>query len=552
MSHPSHRSGLKPLVHLLVIGALMGCRSDQLAIPAPAPSTTPNPITQGLPAIPALTCKTDAAFMAQWRQQFATAFQQRWRRSIAAIVIPPEAISIKPGESIQSIVEQHPPGTAFVLEAGIHRSQSIAPKANMRFYGRSDQDGNLLTTLNGAIVVNNFSRDQSGKLYVATQTIEPGQVHGATREGYERSTHPEDLFLNHKPLIHVTKKSQVTQGKWHFDYDSNQIYLADNPTGQTIELGTTRTAFAPSADGVTVASLIIEKYAIPAQMGAIGDQTAGKNWQVLSNEVRLNHGTGIRLNDRSLAQGNYIHHNGQLGISAGGQNITIERNEIADNNYAQYDSGWEAGGSKFAQTQNLMVQGNFVHDNNGPGLWTDIDNRETQYLDNVVYDNQEMGIFHEISGSAVIRHNYVAHNGHDDPWLYGANILISTSHHVTVAANTIEVNAKYGHGIGIIWQDRGPDYRSTDNRIFDNIIRHHHHNGRSGAATDTPAGKRQIYQTNQFDRNTYYVPAPNEGEHYEWQDQQATFEQMQQFGQETHGREIACPSSIETNGHSRL
>jgi Right handed beta helix region len=547
----------KSFVHLITIGALMACTSEAAkppVIPTQSPIAPPHPVIQGVPAIPTLTCNTDATFMAQWRDRYAMAFRKRWQRAIVAITIPPDAIVIQPGESIQAVVDQHPPGTAFVLEAGVHRSQSIAPKADMRFYGQRDSGGKRLTTLNGAIVVNNFAPDPSGKLYIAEQKIEPGQVHGNTIEGRERSAHPEDLFLNHKPLIHVADKAQVTPGKWHFDYAANQIYMADNPTGQTIELGTTRVAFSPSADGVTIAGLIIEKYAIPAQMGAIGDQTAAKNWQILGNEVRWNHGVGIRLNDRSVARDNYIHHNGQMGIGAGGTNITIERNEIAHNNYAQYDSGWEAGGSKFAFTQGLQVQGNLVYGNDGPGLWTDIDNRDTQYLDNVVYDNVNMGIFHEISHSAVIRRNYVAHNGKDDPWLYGANILISTSNGVVVEANTIEVHPDYGHGIGIIWQDRGSDYRSTDNRVFDNTIRYHSPKGRSGAAVDTPAGKRKIYQTNQFDRNTYYITTPNPdefAEHYEWADQQAIFSQMQEFGQETHGREIVCPKPSPKNPPNR-
>jgi hypothetical protein len=294
---------------------------------------------------------------------------------------------------------------------------------------------------------------------------------------------------------------------------------------------------------VTVAGLIIEKYAIPAQMGAIGDQYPAANWQIFGNEVRWNHGTGIHLNDGSSARDNYIHHNGQKGIGAGGKNITIERNEIAQNNYAQYDPSWEAGGSKFSRTRNLIVQGNYVHHNDGPGLWTDINNVDTQYQHNMVFANVEMGIFHEISYAAIIRHNYVAHNGEEFPWLYGTNILVSTAKGVTVEQNTIEVHADYGNGIGVIWENRGPAYSGDGNRVFDNTIRYHGKTGRSGAAvaTDTAIGKRKIYQTNQFDRNTYYVTAPNAGKHYEWRDQEATFPELQADGQEPNGQEIVCP-----------
>jgi hypothetical protein len=151
-------------------------------------------------------------------------------------------------------------------------------------------------------------------------------------------------------------------------------------------------------------------------------------------------------------------------------------------------------------------------------LGTNINNVATQYLDNMVFANGDIDIFHEISYAAIIRHNYVAHNGEKDPWiLYGTNILVSTAKGVTIEHNMIEVHADYGNGIGIIWENRGPAYSSAGNRILDNTIRYHGTTGRSGAvaAADTPIGKRKIHQTNQFDRNTYYVTAPNEGKHYE-------------------------------------
>ena len=48
--------------------------------------------------------------------------------------------------------------------------------------------------------------------------------------------------------------------------------------------------------------------------------------------------------------------------------------EIAFNNYAGYDAFWEGGGTKFWRNKRLIVRDSCVHDNNGPGLWSDIDN----------------------------------------------------------------------------------------------------------------------------------------------------------------------------------
>ncbi len=45
--------------------------------------------------------------------------------------------------------------------------------------------------------------------------------------------------------------------------------------------------------------------------------TQGANWTVENNEIRLNHGSGVRVNYGIQILNNYIHDNGQLGIGGG-------------------------------------------------------------------------------------------------------------------------------------------------------------------------------------------------------------------------------------------
>src|SRR6185295_4962399 len=125
----------------------------------------------------------------------------------------------------------------------------------------------------------------------------------------------------------------------------------------------------------------------------------------------------------------------------------------AYNNTAGYLWQWEAGGTKFALTRNLVVRNNFVHHNYGPGLGTDINNIDTLYEANTVSDNEQAGIFHEISYRATIRYNTVARNGYAyHAWLWGAGIQIAASPDVEVHDNTLVDNA---HGIAAIQQNRG-------------------------------------------------------------------------------------------------
>jgi hypothetical protein len=356
-----------------------------------------------------------------------------------------DAIEIYPGENIQAHVDANPPGTAFLLKAGVHRPQTIRPQNGNSFTGESG------TVLSGAQELISFNR--SGDYWVAFYPA-PDRFRsaGECQDGYVRCTFPEDLFIDDQPLRHVGSLGEVGPGAWYFDYDAAQVYVADDPEGRHVEIGVTAAAFEPTGDDVTISRLTIEKYANQAQQGAIGaDGTVG--WVIFQNHVRLNHGVGIRTGTRAQLIGNNIHHNGQLGIGGGGTNVLVQDNEIAYNNTAHYLAAWEAGGAKFAFHSNLTVRWNYVHDNAGPGLWTDIDNVDTAYAGNLVEDNAGPGIYHEISYRAIICNNVVRRNGYGSPdYVWGAGILVAASPDVEIFGNLLEDNAD---GIAAVQQDRG-------------------------------------------------------------------------------------------------
>ena len=203
-------------------------------------------------------------------------------------------------------------------------------------------------------------------------------------------------------------------------------------------------------------NLVVEKYASDAQQGAIYPDRA-RGWRISDVTARWNHGVGLSFGPETRVSGGSFSHNGQLGIGGTGEGSTIEGVEIAFNNYAGYNSGWEAGGTKFWETKDLIVRDSCIHHNGGPGLWTDNDNIGALYEGNKVFMNADDGIKHEISYDATIRNNIVAHNGTSgfDIWLWGSQILIQNSSNVEVYGNLVEVSDGFGNGIGVIYQDRG-------------------------------------------------------------------------------------------------
>jgi parallel beta-helix repeat protein len=328
--------------------------------------------------------------------------------------------------------------------SGRNELRLVVWEANNAFYDHADWADARLTCSGGG----------GSGLWVASGQTQQGLVNvtGVCQTGYGRCTSPEQLFIDNVQLQHVGSLGEVGPGKFFFDYNADNIYFADDPTGRTVETSVTPTAFQPTANYVTISGLIIERYAGAAQQGAVhGEGRTG--WVVSGNDVRWNHAVGIRVGTGSQVRGNWVGNNGQLGVVGVGDNIVVENNEIYNNNTAKFWATWEAGGTKFQGTRNLVVRGNYVHNNGGPGLWTDHDNLNTLYENNTSDDNERMGIFVEISYDTIIRNNTVRRNGWGlSEYIWGAGILISASPNVQVYGNYLEGNAD---GIGAAQQNRG-------------------------------------------------------------------------------------------------
>jgi len=236
--------------------------------------------------------------------------------------------------------------------------------------------------------------------------------------------------------------------------------------------------------------------------------------------------------------GNFIHHNGQLGVAGGGGHVLVEDNEIAFNNYAGYRYGWEAGGAKFAYVNNLVLRNNRVHHNNGPGLWTDLNGSDVTYEHNRTQANKVAGILHEISYRAVIRYNTVEGDGYRDAGesslLYGAGILIASSSDVEVHGNTV---SNCMNGIGGTQADRGTAPNGRPYLLRNLSV----HNNTITQTTGIAAGIMSSTEfthavftvgNNRFWSNTYIL-AREDGRYFVWQNRLQTKAQWRQEGKQS-------------------
>jgi Right handed beta helix region len=421
---------------------------------------------------------------------------QRWKpprvRSCRGVHVPP-------GKSIQRAIASHGAGTTFCIGRSVHRlSSPLVAKTGDRFIGARG------AILNGSRLVKGFRRVGRSWRAPLPGPLNPAVVGRCSPASYRGCRLANDVYYDDRALVRVLDPAALRPGTFFVDAAEHEVAIGSPPHGHKVEFGVARRAWEGIGVGsynVTIRNLTIEKFANEAQVGAIN---AGRGWVVTGNEVRLNHGGGIA--DATITRDNYVHDNGQIGVGGNAPNLRVERNEISFNNYARFCSCWESGGGKWSRATNLRVRGNLVHDNRGPGLWTDFDNADVLYDRNVVRNNTGPGIFHEASFAAVIRHNLVERNGFSwSGWLEGAGILVSSSPRVDIYTNVVTDNHD---GIGITQWDRGSDPANGAREVHDVSVHDNRitmRRGYTGLLAGTGDATYYSSRNNRFDGNTYYL-----------------------------------------------
>ena len=442
-------------------------------------------------------------------------------------------VTLNPGADVQAAVNAAPAGTLFRLTAGVYRMQSVKPKANDAFSGSGIVD------FNGSQVL---TFKASGSQYVASAKFDNFQ-HGNCLPAYPLCGFDQDLFIDSVLQTKATSAVGLKAGSWYYNHATNTVYIPTNPAGHTVELGMSTYAFYGNAPNVTISGITVEKYANPAQTGALGGDGPGwanglgTGWVFENCESRFNHGSGAYLGSGDKMYKCYVHHNGQQGVKATGTNVNIIDNEISWNNQAGFDTGIEGGGGKIMGTTNLLFQSNYVHDNLGEGLWADTDNIYTTYEDNTFANNENGGLMHEISYNAVIKNNtFLGNAPHQLIWMENGQILVQNSPNVEVYNNNVQVPTTGGNGITVVNQNRGSgkygSYTATNDYVHNNLITYLGTTGFSGIGDDTsPHASSGIT----FDYNKYVVTGGGT-KHWFWY-YDMVWSQMTGTGkQELHGQ----------------
>jgi Right handed beta helix region len=441
-----------------------------------------------------------------------------------------KGIPLKPGSDPQVQLQSQPQGVTFCFSPGVYRlTRPLTPKNGQKLVGEPG------ATLSGAQVITDWTQTEGAWRATGYLASDPF-VHGECTAGYRGCGYAEAVFYDNRQLWRVDTRDELAPGRFFEDYDENAIWIADDPSERTVEVARTEAAVTGESKNVLVEGLIIEKFANPAQRGAV--HAEGPGWRIQNNEVRLNHGHGVfSASTKGEIVGNRLHHNGELGLGGDDDYNVVTNNEIDHNNTAGFDMLWEAGGMKWTSSVGLTVSDNDVHDNNGPGLWTDINNIHTTYERNFVHNNTSHGIFHEISYSAIIRNNRVVDNGGAErlPGWGDAGIRVAASRDVEIYGNVLIGNT---NAVMLIQQRRDDSPSRYGPHELDNIIIHDNDitmtDNLTGMVNDN--GDKNLYSRNiRFRSNTYRL-ANEDGRYFAWAGDDVSRTTWQAIGHDMTGK----------------
>jgi hypothetical protein len=136
--------------------------------------------------------------------------------------------------------------------------------------------------------------------------------------------------------------------------------------------------------------------------------------------------------------------NGQLGFGANGaDDLLFTECLVENNNIKNFARGWEAGGDKLVLSRHAVLERSRFLRNRGHAIWFDIGNEDCVVRQCLVADNEDSGIFDELSYGLHAHDNVIIDNGFATTtgfWGAQAGISLASSPNAVIERNLIVGN----------------------------------------------------------------------------------------------------------------
>jgi hypothetical protein len=198
--------------------------------------------------------------------------------------------------------------------------------------------------------------------------------------------------------------------------------------------------FRTEGDYVTLRGLHFRFAANMAQHGAV--TLAGSHDALEDCTLEAMNSSGATFaGEHQVVRRCVFRDNGQLGFGANGaHDLLFSECLVENNNTKGFDRGWEAGGDKLVLCRNAVLERSRFLRNRGSGIWFDIGNEHCVVRQCLIADNEDGGIFDEISFGLHAEDNVIVGNGFaatGGAWGAQAGIALSSSPESVIERNLI-------------------------------------------------------------------------------------------------------------------
>jgi hypothetical protein len=276
---------------------------------------------------------------------------------------------------------------------------------------------------------------------------EPGEGNVFSTEWPNRlsRTHPDDdyhlitgraeqVFVQGYLLRLVPSKDKLTRGTFWVDTEAKRLWAQSienrdlSAKSAIVEASVRPLIWSVEGAYVQTRGIRFRYASNPAQRGAA---TFAGRWDVVEDCVfEKTNGAGAQFRAEDIVvRRSEFSENGQLGFSANrAHRLLMSECLIRGNNTKNFNLSWEAGGDKLVLSKGVVIERSTFTGNHGNAIWFDIGNEDSTVRQCLIENNQDGGIFYEISYGLHAYDNVVIYNGlSDTPGAWGAQAGINLS-----------------------------------------------------------------------------------------------------------------------------
>lgn len=358
-----------------------------------------------------------------------------------------------PFKSITRAATHAVAGDIVVIHAGIYRERVVVKASGtagnpVRFQAATGEH----VVVTGADRLTGWQKENDGGQIYSTAWLHKFISWNASM------THPDDQYhrvigrceqvaINNYLLRQVLSAEQLAPGTFFVDLINKTLRvwdMADRDLNKVfVEASSRQEIFRVEGDHVQLRGLHFRYAANMAQHGAIVLAGRYNTMEDCVIESMNSSGASFRGED-AVVRRCVFRENGQLGFGASrAHRLLFTESLVENNNTKNFDRGWEAGGNKLALCRDAVLERSRFLRNRGNGIWFDIGNTNCIVRQCLIADNEDAGIFYEISFTLKAHDNVIVRNGfgaNPGAWGAQAGISLSSSPGCVIERNIIAAN----------------------------------------------------------------------------------------------------------------